>query len=391
MTAYEISPAQGAGAKLSRPVELVCFALLVLNVVYLGTSWAQGAWLIDADGKTIFNDFTTIWAAGKMALAGHAAQAYDWAQLKPVDETIVGPITGYLGWPYPPTFLFVASALALLPYVSAFLVWVFGTFIAYVAVIRTIIGDRVGYVLAAAFPGAIANFLVGQTAFLSAALIGGTLTLMDTQPVWAGVLLGLLTYKPHLGLLFPIALAVSGRWTVFFTAGAVAALMAAASWMAFGTASWEAFAPGLGHALVADTAADWGKMQTAFGLVHALGGGDAWAWSVQIAVAIAAAAVIAVLWRSRAPYDIKAAALGVATLLATPHLLTYDLVVLAVPLAFLFRLGRAQGFLPYETAGIGLVCLLILSFPFVEAPVCLAAILVVAAMVANRALMTTHH
>lgn len=385
-TAYEISPAHGAGAKLSRPVELVCFALLVANVVYLATSWMQGVWLVDADGAIIFNDFTTIWGAGKMALAGHAAQAYDWSQLKPVDESVVGPVSGYLGWPYPPTFLLVAAGLALLPYAGAFFVWVFGTFAAYVIVIRAIIGDRVGYFLAAAFPGVIANFLVGQTAFVSAALIGGTLTLMDTQPVWAGVLLGLLTYKPHFGLLFPIALAVSGRWTVFVTAGIVAALMASISWAIFGAASWAAFTPGLGHALIADSAADWGKMQTAFGLVHALGGSDALAWSVQIAVAIAAACVIAVLWRGDAAYDIEAAALGVATLLATPHLLTYDMVVLAVPLAFLFRLGRAQGFLPYETAGMGLACLLIFSFPFVEAQVCLGAVLVVAAMVANRTL-----
>lgn len=386
-TAYEISPAQGAGPKLSRPVELVCFGLLVLNVVYLATSWVQGSWLIGSDGKIIFNDFTTIWAAGKMALAGHAAQAYDWSQLKPVDEGIVGPIKGYLGWPYPPTFLLVASALALLPYAGAFFVWVFGTFAVYLIVIRTIIGDRVGYFLAAAFPGAIANFLVGQTAFVSAALIGGALVLLDTQPIWAGALLGLLTYKPHLGLLFPIALAVSGRWKVFFTAGIVAALLAASSWMAFGAASWQAFAPGLGHALVADGSADWGKMQTAFGLVHALGGSDTLAWTVQIAVAIAAACIVAVVWRSDAACDIKAAALGVATLLATPHLLTYDMVVLAVPLAFLFRLGRARGFLPRETAGMGLACLLILSFPFVEAPVCLAAVLVVAVLVAKRTLI----
>jgi arabinofuranan 3-O-arabinosyltransferase len=386
MATYEISPVQGAGAKLSRPVELVCFALLVLNVVYLAAAWAQGSWLIGADGKNIFNDFVTIWAAGKMALAGHAAQAYDWSQLKPVDESVVGPVSGYLGWPYPPTFLLVASALALLPYVTAFFVWVCGTFIAYVAVIRAIIGDRVGYFLAAAFPGVIANFMVGQTAFVSAALIGGTLTLMDTQPVWAGVMLGLLTYKPHLGLLFPIALAVSGRWKVFFTAGIVAALMAAVSWIAFGTASWEAFAPNLGHALVADGSADWGKMQTAFGLVHALGGGDTLAWTAQIFIAVVAAGAIALLWRRDVAYEIKAAGLGVATLLATPHLLTYDLAVLAVPLAFLFRFGREHGFLPYETAGMGLACLFILSFPFVEAPVCLAAILVVAAMVVNRTL-----
>jgi hypothetical protein len=386
MTTYEISPANGAGAKLSRPVELVCFALLVLNVAYLAAAWVQGSWVIGADGSKIFNDFVTIWAAGKMALAGHAAQAYDWLQLKPVDESIVGPVSGYLVWPYPPTFLLAAAALALLPYVSAFFLWVFGTFVAYLAIIRAIIGDRVGYFLAAGFPAVIANALVGQTAFLSTALIGGALVFMDTQPIWAGVLLGLLTYKPHLGLLFPIALAVSGRWRVFFTAGIAAALMAAVSWAVFGNESWFAFTSGISHSLVSDGSADWGKMQTASGLVRALGGGDTLAWSAQIGVTVIAAAAVAVVWRSSTAYEIKAAALSVAALLAAPHLLTYDLVILAVPLAFLFRLGRSHGFQQYELAGMGLACLLIFVFPFVEAPVGLAAVVVTAALVANRAL-----
>ena len=104
-----------------------------------------------------------------------------------------------------------------------------------------------------------------------------------------------------------------------------------------------AFNGGIGAAAHSDAFADWGKLQTAFGLVRALGGGEPLAWIVQGVVALLAAGAIAVLWRSRAPYEIKAAGLGTAALLATPHLLTYDLVVLAVPLAFLFRLGLARG------------------------------------------------
>ena len=381
MTGYEMSPAQGAGAKLTRPAELICFALLVINVVYLAASYARGLWLETGGGPT---DFVTIWAAGRMALAGHAAAAYDWPSLKAIDESAVGPFNGYLGWPYPPTFLFVAAGLALMPYVGAFALWVFGTFLAYLATIRSIVGDRVGYFLAAAFPAVLANFLVGQTSFLTAALIGGTLMLLERRPISAGILLGLLTYKPHLGLLFPVALIAAGHWRAFVTAGIVAVLMVAASWIAFGGESWQAFGPGIGHALVSDGAADWGKLQSAFGLVRALGGSDVIAWAVQIAVAIVVAAAIALLWRSDAAYEIKAAALSVGALLATPHLLTYDLVVLAVPLAFLIRLGRARGFLPHEMAGIGFACLLILIYPFVQAPVGFAAVVVVAVLVAKR-------
>src|ERR1700733_3784164 len=274
MATYEISPAHGAGAKLARPVELICFGLIVTNVVYLAASYVQGTWLVAPDGTGVVADFVTLWAAGKLVLAGHAAAVYDWPTLRIVEQSAVGHFNGYLGWPYPPTFLFVATALALFSYGSAFVIWMFGTFAAYLAAIRAIIGDRAGYFLAAAFPAVIANFMVGQNGFLSAGLIGGALACMERRPIYAGTLLGLLTYKPHLGLLFPIALIVSGHWRVFVTAGVVAALLAVASWATFGSDTWQAFFPSVGRALVYESSADWGKLQSAAGLVRALGGGE---------------------------------------------------------------------------------------------------------------------
>jgi|HubBroStandDraft_6_1064221.scaffolds.fasta_scaffold286044_2 arabinofuranan 3-O-arabinosyltransferase len=119
-------------------------------------------------------------------------------------------------------------------------------------------------------------------------------------------------------------------------------------------------------------------------LTRALGGGDVLAWTLQIVVSLIAAGAITVLWRSRD--EIKAAAIVAGTLLATPHLFAYDLVVLAVPLAFMFQLGRSRGFLQHELAGMGLACLLILILPFVKAPVGFAAVFVVTALIIRRAL-----
>ncbi len=390
MALFEISSQRGAGAKLTRPVELVCFALVVAHAVYLITAYLQGIWIVAPDGGGVPADFVNVWAAGRLVLAGHAAAAYDWPAHKLVEEAAVGhPFEGYFGWLYPPTFLFVAAGLSLLSYATAYAVWVFGTFPAYLTAIRAIIGDRAGYLLAAAFPAVLANFIVGQNGFLTAGLVGGALVLLERRPIVAGVLLGLLTFKPHLGVLFPIALVASGYWRAFFTAAIVAALMVAASWVTFGSDTWQAFFASVGHAsqaFLSDGWADWSKLQTAFGLTRMLGGSETLAWSMQAGVALAAAGAVTVLWRSSAAYDIKAAALGTGAMLATPYLYTYDLVVLAVPLAFLFRLGRGRGFLPQEMAGIGLACLLILIFPFVKAPVGFAAVVVVAALIGRRAL-----
>jgi hypothetical protein len=379
-----------ASAPLARPVELACFALIVAHAVYLAVSYLSGTWLVEPNGAANASDFVNVWAAGKLALQGAPAAAYDWPVHKAMEELAVGhPFDGYFGWHYPPTFLFAAAMLSLVPYLAAYVIWVFGTFPAYLVAVRGIIGGRSGYFLAAAFPAVLANFIVGQNGFLTAALFGGTLLCLERKPIVAGILLGLLTYKPHLGLLFPLALMAGGYWRTFFTAGAVAFLMAVCAWFAFGGETWNAFYLSLGHtsqAFLSDGWADWSKLQTAFGLARTLGGSEAFAWSAQAVVMLLAAAAVVLVWRSRAEFDVKAATLATGSMLATPYLYTYDLVVLAIPLAFLFKLGRTGGFLPNEMAGIGLVCLLVLIFPFVKFPVGFAALIVVAALILRRTL-----
>ena len=387
MALYELSPARGAGARLARPVELICFALVLAQAVYLATSYLQGIWIVGPGGG-VPSDFVSVWAAGRLVLEGHPAAVYDWPAHKLVEEAAVGhAFGGYFGWHYPPTFLFVAAALSLLTYATAYAVWVFGTFPVYLAAIRAIVGERIGYLLAAAFPALLANFIVGQNGFLTAGLVSGALVLLPRRPIVAGLLLGLLTYKPHLGLLFPIALVAGGYWRAFITAAIVTALMAALSLAAFGAESWHAFFPVIGDAMYAESQAYWGRLQSAFGLVRLFFDSEVLAWAVQGTMAIIAAAAVAILWRGRTAYEIKAAALGAGVLMATPHVLTYDLVILAVPIAFLFRLGRTQGFLKHELAGIGLACFLILIYPFVVAPVGYVAVLVVATLVLRRALV----
>jgi len=389
MAFYAIPSEPGGSVKLVRPVELICFALIVANAVYLATSFVDGIWLVARDGSGVPSDFVNVWAAGRLVLEGQAAAAYDWPTHKAVEDVAIGhPFAGYFGWHYPPPFLFVAAALSLLSYAGAYALWSFGTFPVYLAAIRAIVGNRFGYLLAAAFPPVLANFVVGQNGFLSAGLIGGALILLDRRPIAAGVLIGLLTYKPHLGLLFPIALAAGTRWRVFVSATIVAGALAGASWLAFGNSAWAAFVANIGHTsqvFLSQGQADWAKLQTAFGLTRALGGSEPLAWSVQGVLALLATGATAIVWRSNASEDTKAATLATATMLATPYLYMYDLVVLAVPLAFLLHRGGAHGFLAHETAGIGVACLLLLIFPVVKAPVGFLAVLVVAALVARRA------
>jgi len=198
----------------------------------------------------------------------------------------------------------------------------------------------------------------------------------------------LLSYKPQYGLLFPLVLIAASQWTVFATAAIVAVAMAALSWLAFGTESWQAFfhwMPMFSQAFLTEGRAPWGKMQSIFALVRYFGGTEQLAWVFQWIMSAAVAVVLALMWRSRLSYPLKAAALAAGTLLITPYLFLYDEMVLAIAVAFLVRIGLKRGFQRYELPALGLVAALLMFYPLVGAPVGLGATLIVAGLILRRA------
>jgi hypothetical protein len=372
-----------------RIVSLIGLTLAIGYAVALIGAWLQGSWLIDPQGRPVPNDFVNVWATGSLTLEGHAIAAYDLTLLKAAEVRAVGHhFADYYGWPYPPTFLFVAAGIGSMPYTTAALVWLAATLTGYLAAIRAIIGHRAGVLFGLGFPATIWNVTAEQNGFLTASLIGGTLALMQRRPALAGVCLGLLTYKPQFGLLFPLVLIAAGCWRVIGFAAATAVAMAALSWLAFGTAPWIAFVQGLGTTseIVLDRGlGDLERLQSVFGFVRAHGASMAVAWAIQGAVAVITAIWLCLLWRTRAAFEVKAAALAAGALLATPYIYMYDLVVLAVPAAFLLRLMLKDEARRVEIAGLALAGLLILIFPYVKTHVGLAATMIVFSLIAARA------
>jgi len=382
----------GDAAHQPSPTRLICLLGATLALGYLAaliTAWLGGHFLLDGDGQPIANDFVNVWAAGRLALDGNPAAAYDWTLHKAAEVGAVGhDFPNYYGWHYPPPFLFVAAALATLPYLVAALVWLIVTLAAYAATLGGILGNRAGALLALGFPAALWNVTAGQNGFLTATLIGGTLGLLERHPALAGLCLGLLSYKPQFGLLFPIVLIVDRRWLTIVVAALTVGALVMASWLAFGSASWEAFVhwmPITGRVVLGEGAADWSRLQSLFGLMRAHGADEMLAWTVQTVSALAVVAGIVALWRSPASYEIKAAGLAAGALLATPYIYIYDLVVLAVAVAFLLRLALRRGFSAVDVGALGAAGLLILSFPYVQTQVGLAAVIVVAVLVVQRA------
>ena len=88
-------------------------------------------------------------------------------------------------------------------------------------------------------------------------------------------------------------------------------------------------------------------------MVRYFGGTEPLAWAFQWVLTASVAVVLALMWRSRVPYTLKAAALAAGTLLTTPYLFMYDMMVLAIPVAFLVRIGLKTGFRAYELPALG--------------------------------------
>ena len=366
----------------------VCFVLAVINASFFPAAYFGHGWIFDDKGLGIPTDFVNVWSAGRLVLDGHPALAYDWNIQKQVQIAVLGQsYQGNFAWHYPPPFLFVASTLAHFPYAVAFISWAAASLVPYLAVMRAIVGRPFGWLLAAAFPVVLTNTLVGQNGFLTASLIGATLYLMSIRPVLAGICLGLLSYKPQYGLLFPLVLIAASQWAVFFTAGAVAVGMALLSWFAFGTESWQAFfhwMPMFSQAFLTEGRAPWGKMQSIFALARYFGGTEQLAWVFQWIMSGTVAVLLALMWRSRISYPLKAAALAAGTLLITPYLFLYDLMVLAIAVAFLVRIGLSRGFQRHELPALGLVAALLMFYPLAGAPTGFAATLIVSGLIAAR-------
>ncbi len=217
---------------------------------------------------------------------------------------------------------------------------------------RRIAGRPEAWLLALAFPGVFVNVTHGHNGFITAALLGGALLVLDRRPLLAGALLGCLAYKPQFGLLLPLVLAATGRWRAI--AGAAAAVLAIAglTWALFGTEVFVAFWNSLPmtQRVILEGAPGFYKIQSIYAALRQLGVPGTLANAAQLLTTLGVAAALVALWRSAAAFELKAAALLIGCVLATPYVLDYDLVMLAPAIAFLAAHGLRQGFAPYEVS-----------------------------------------
>ena len=306
-------------------------ALLLLLVI------AQSLYVSLRDGTPI--DFASYWAAARLTLAGNAAGAYDLAAHRAVESQAIAIGEAFLPFAYPPSYLLLILPFGALPFAPAVIAWVASTLGLYAAAARKLMPGALA--LALAFPPALASGMVGQNGFLLAAVWIAAALLYPRRPFAAGLLLGLLALKPHLGILLPIAFLAARDWRAFTGAALGATATLGIGLALFGPAIWQDFAAmmPLYARLTADGAIGWQKMASVYATLRLAGLPAGIGWTVHIAVAILSTAMVIRIWRGSHDPLLRMAILVTATALISPYLYVYDQLLLIVAIAWLCRAG----------------------------------------------------
>jgi len=291
-------------------------------------------------GKAL-RDGLDFWAGGYLALHGQVAMLFDPVAYDGFLRGIYGRLPVHL-WSYPPNYLLVAAAFDRLAPWHAVLAFDAASLLLLLGVLR-LAGLSWWLVIAVAFsPASLENLLEGQNAALITALIGGGLLLLPVRPRLGGLLVGLASIKPQLGVVLPLFL-LRRAPLAFLYAGLAAVALAAASLAAFGPVAWAGFwhvtRPAMDAVLLTGKPPEFaGGLISVFAAARPLG--------VHAALLIQGAVTLAAILLAANRRDVVPVLILAA--LASPYLHDYDLLGVSLGVALLIRDRLARGFAPGE-------------------------------------------
>ena len=311
------------------------------------------------DRDPIGGDFVVFWSASQLASTGRVGDIFDYKKFHQAQTEFLGKEFQMRIWHYPPFFLFYVYPLSWLPYVSAYVGWMVFTF---ALLIATVAWNTRWLVLILALglaPASFVNILNGQNGFLTAALFVGGMLCATRFPVLAGIQIGLLSYKPHLGLLLPVFLLAGRYWKVLLSACSTIVLLVVSSLLVHGPRIWELY--------LTETMRNSGilleevggfltyMMPTLFMAGRIIGLNQTMNYGIQIVVALLV--MTATYWAIRRTQDpiLQLAVVSVATFLASPYAYNYDMTLVSASIGLLVVQLWDRGFSLAEGTLLGLL------------------------------------
>jgi alpha-1,2-mannosyltransferase len=313
---------------------------VLLGPLYVNFFWPAGGGL-DVTGYQIGRDFINVWAGPQLAFGGRLSTLFDIQGYHAAIGTLFGQPLPFHNWGYPLFTLPAFWPLAQLPYFVALAVWTFGLFAIFAGITLSQVerGWRPFALLALAFaPACLINTIGGQNGFLSAALLLGGILSIDRRPVLAGVLFGLLTFKPHLGVVLPFALIALGAWRVIAAAVVTTCVLVGISVGLFGIEPWRQYAEVTSayQVLLLERFQGFYTYMMVSGVAAARTFGLSYQVALMLQVALAVPVLGIAVWAVRQTSDPcrRAFVLVSAVPLVTPYAFNYDLTALAAVLAW---------------------------------------------------------
>jgi hypothetical protein len=363
----------------TRNARIWCTAWLILCAATLTVYFRSGDWPYFSHNRpTSCVDIGWLWITGRFAVLHEAARVFDYTSFAKAQADLFGAgnCKVLASFPYPPTLLFFSYPLGLVSFVTAYALWTIALTVLFLGAIYAIL-RRPNALLAAppVRPAAVTLYL-GHTAFLTAGLFGFALTMLERRPLMAGFLLALLTYKPQFGMLIPVALLASRNWRALVSAMFFSLALAGAAALAF-AGGWSSFLSNLTNrnANLSPDPAFQLQHISLYGVLQSAGVGTSTALAAQAALVLFLTGAVWVFWSKPIVHPMRASLLCVASFLASPYVLYYDLCMPAIAFAFLVSDGLRRGFLPGERTVI-FVCWIALNFPAHSAPVISCLVLV---------------
>jgi hypothetical protein len=210
---------------------LIFVAFAIVHFIKIYKRWSIGdMWGVD---------FFAIWSYGKFIFSKPFVEIYDNDILLDFQEDLGACPKCLLPYAYPPFFLFYILPLGVLSYYLAYILWLLGTGCCYFAASFDQQKRRYTAFLTIFGPATIASLVAGQTGLLSSALIVGGFRVVGTRPILGGILFGLASFKPQLGILIPVALVSARLWRTMAVACVTILVLVLGSGIFFGWSMWS--------------------------------------------------------------------------------------------------------------------------------------------------------
>ena len=367
-------------AEIAKRTWLTRRRLRVHGMILAFCLWSIYAWVLAAPGLRDRNgivkgaDFLHFYTLGTLASEHRGDALYDMqAQAEITQQRVPGVGRVLFVALYPPQVSLLFIPFAAVPYPWALACWLGFSALLYGLCCRLIWKtcaniERDGMLvllLALAYPAFFHVIAWGQTSVLALACFTlAYLGLRSRRAFAAGLAIGCLIFKPQLGLAAACVFVLAGEWRIVSGALVSSTLQLLVGWMYYGTAVLRDYWQHLRHvsALMPQFEPRPYQMHSLRAFWTMLLPWPRLALALYIASALAVLFLALLCWRRGGSPALRFSALLLATVLVSPHLTVYDLVILAPMFLLVGNAATADDVMGKKTGPLLYLCF-VLQWP----------------------------